>query len=141
MRIRDTATIAQKFVQRAQAAAGDYKTGVEAAGQDWQTNTERSGDNYAAGVQQAIGDKRFERGVSAAGAGKFVTRASTLGAQRFPTGVGASQNEYAKGAGPYLDALKSMELPPRRPKGDPGNQARAQAVASKLRALKVGRPV
>jgi hypothetical protein len=39
---------------------------------------------------------------------------------------------------PYLDTLKGMELPPRRPKGDPGNQARANAVASRLRAQKVG---
>jgi hypothetical protein len=139
MRIRDTASIAKKFVARASAATNDYKTGVEAAGQDWQANTERSGDNYAAGVQQAIGDKRFERGVQAAGAAKFVTRASTLGAQRFPTGVGAAEADFAKGAAPYLDALKSMELPPRRPKGDPGNQARAQAVAMRLRAIKVGR--
>lgn len=139
MRIRDTASIAKKFVARAQAAAGDYKTGVEASGQDWQTNTERSGENYAQGVTQAIGDKRFEKGVSAAGSQKFVARASTLGAQRFPTGVGASEADFAKGAAPYLDALKSMELPPRRPKGDPGNQARAQAVAMRLRAIKVGR--
>jgi hypothetical protein len=139
MRIRDTASIAKKFVARAAAAAGDYKTGVEGAGQEWQANTERSGDNYAAGVQQAIGDKRFEKGVQQAGAAKFVARASTLGAQRFPSGVGASEPDFAKGVAPYLDALKSMELPPRRPKGDPANQARAQAVAMRLRALKVGR--
>src|SRR5262245_33869117 len=139
MRIRDTASIAKKFVSRAAAAAGDYKTGVEAAGQDWQTNTERSGDNYAAGVQQAIGDKRFEKGVSAAGSAKFVQRASTLGASRFPVGVGAAEADFARGAAPYLDALKSMELPPRRPKGDPANQQRAQAVAMRLRAIKVGR--
>lgn len=139
MRIKDTATLGKKFVQRAAAAAPDYKTGVEAAGQDWQANTERSGDNYAAGVQQAIGDGRFVKGVQAAGAGKFVARASTLGAQRFPQGVGAAEGEWNRGTQPYLDALKSMELPPRRPKGDPGNQARAQAVAMRLRALKVGR--
>lgn len=139
MRIKETATLAKKFVQRASAAAGDYKTGVEASGQDWQSNTERSAENYATGVNQAISDGRFLRGVAAAGASKFVTRASTLGAQRFPTGVGAAENDWAKGTAPYLDKLKSMDLPPRRPKGDPGNQARAQKVAMELRALKVGR--
>lgn len=139
MRIRDTASIAKKFVQRATAAAPDYKTGVEASGQDWQTNTAASGENYQNGVQQAIADKRFERGVAAAGAGKFVQRASTLGAQRFPTGVGAAEADFAKGAAPYLDALKSMNLPPRRAKGDPANYQRAQAVAQRLRDIKVGR--
>lgn len=139
MRIKDTAALAKKFVQRAGAAAADYKSGVEAAGQDWADNTARSGENYAAGVQQAIGDKRFEKGVAAAGAGKYTQRASTLGAQRFPTGIAAAESEWSKGAAPYLDALKSMELPARRPKGDPGNQARAAAVATKLRAVKIGR--
>lgn len=138
IRVKDTATLSKKFVRNASAAAGDYKTGVEQAGQDWQTRTSASGDNYASGVQAAIGRKAFERGVSEAGAGKYVTRASTLGAQRYPTGVGAAEGDWAKGAQPYLDELKGMELPPRRPKGDPGNQARANAVAARLRARKVG---
>jgi len=139
IRIKDTGSLAKKFVQRASAAAGDYKSGVEAAGQDWESNTKASADNWAAGVQQAIGDKRFDKGVANAGAAKFTSRAASLGAQRYPTGVGAAESDWAKGAQPYLDALKSIDLPPRRPKGDPGNQARANAVALKLRMMKVGR--
>ena len=139
IRIKDTGSLAKKFVQRAGAATGDYKSGVEAAGADWESATKASGDNYATGVQQAIADKRFERGVGEAGASKFTARAGTLGAQRYPTGVGAAEGDWAKGAQPFLDALKGMDLPPRRPKGDPGNQARAQAVAIKLRAMKVGK--
>lgn len=138
IRIKDTASLAKKFVQRAGAAAGDYKTGVEAAGQDWHARTAASGDNYAAGVTAAIGNKRFEKGVNEAGAAKYTTRASTLGAQRYPTGVGAAEGDWAKGAAPYLDEIRNMDLPPRRPKGDPGNQARANAVAARLRARKVG---
>lgn len=139
IRIKDTGSLAKKFVQRASAAAGDYKDGVTAAGGDWETNTKASEDNYSAGVQAAIGDKRFGKGVAAAGAGKYVARASTLGAQRYPSGVGAAEGDWSKGAAPYLDALKGMDLPPRRPKGDPGNQARANAVAAKLRSMKVGK--
>ncbi len=139
IRVKDTGTLAKKFVQRAAAAAGDYKSGVEASGQDWEANARAGAENYATGVQQAIGDKRFEKGIASAGAGKFVTRASTLGAQRFPTGVQASEGEWGKGTAPYLDAIKGMELPPRRPKGDPGNQARANAVATRLRQIKLAK--
>lgn len=139
IRIKDTGTLAKKFVRNASAAAGDYKDGVAQSGQDWQTNTAGSGDNWAAGVQQAIGDGRFVRGVQDAGAAKFVQRATTLGAQRYPTGVGAAEGEWAKNTQPALDVLKSLNLPPRRPKGDPGNQARANAVAVALRAMKVGK--
>lgn len=139
MRIKETAALAQKFVQRAAAAAPDYKTGVEASGQDWANNTMASEEIYAQGVTQAIADKRFGRGVQQAGAQKFVQRASTLGANRFPQGVQASAAEWQKGTEPFLQVLKGLALPPRRPKGDPGNQARAQAVAMALRAAKVGR--
>jgi hypothetical protein len=139
IRVKDTATIAKKFVRNASAAAGDYKIGVEAAGADWESNARAGEGNYEAGVQQSIADKRFSKGIAAAGQQKYVQRASSLGAQRFPTGVGAAEGEFAKGAQPYLDALKGMDLPPRRPKGDPGNQLRAQAVAARLRAIKLGK--
>jgi hypothetical protein len=139
MRIKDTAALAKKFVTRAQAAAGEYKAGVEATGQDWQTNTAASSENYATGVQQAIADNRFRKGVESAGSAKFVRNASTLGASRFGPGIANAESEWAKGVQPSLDALKSMQLPPRRPKGDPGNQLRAAAVAERLRAVKLGR--
>jgi hypothetical protein len=139
IRVKDTASLAKKFVTRASGAAGDYKSGVEASGQDWEANARAGADNYAAGVTQAIGDKRFERGIANAGAAKFTSRAGTLGAQRFPSGVQASEGDWSKGVNPYLDAIKSMDLPPRRPKGDPGNQARANAVAARLRQVKLGK--
>lgn len=139
IRVKDVGSLAKKFVTRASAAAPDYTSGVQAAGQDWQTNTAASADNYAQGVQAAIGDGRFRKGVEQAGAAKFVQKAATLGAQRYPTGVGAAQEDWAKGAGPYLQTIAALNLPPRRPKGDPANAARSQAVSAALRAQKVGR--
>jgi hypothetical protein len=40
---------------------------------------------------------------------------------------------------PHLDAMKSLDLPPRRPKGDPANMQRANIVAQKNRAIKLGK--
>ncbi len=139
IKVKDVGTLAKKFVQRAAAAAGDYKDGVMGAGGDWETNTKAAEDNYAAGVQAAIGDKRFGRGVTRAGGAKFSSRAASLGAQRYPSGIQAAEGAWGQGAQPFLQAIAGMVLPPRRPKGDPGNQARANAVATMLRALKVGK--
>lgn len=139
LNVKDTGTIAAKFVRNAQAAAGDYKTGVQSAGPAWEAGARAGEDNYATGVQQAIADKRFGKGIAAAGASKYVTMASEKGSTRFGPGVAASQGEYARGAQPYLDALKGITLPPRRPKGDPSNYARAQAVGDRLRAVKLGK--
>lgn len=139
IRVKDTGSLAKKFVQRAAAAGADYAEGVKTAGADWEAGARAGADNFAAGVQAAIADGRFAKGVANAGSAKYVNRAGTLGAQRFGPGVQAAEGDWAKGSQPYLDAIKSIELPPRRPKGDPGNQARAQAVAAKLRAIKLGK--
>lgn len=138
IRVKDVGTIAKKFVQRASAAAPDYKDGVQAAGGDWEANTKASEDNYAQGTQAAISQKRFGKGVAKAGAAKYIQKATTLGAQRYPTGVAASESAFSAGMGPVLQTIASLTLAPRRPKGDPANMQRAQQVASALRAMKVG---
>lgn len=137
IRIKDTGSLARKFVTRAGAATKDYEEGVKAAGADWEKGARDGADNYRTAVTQAAAEGRFERGVAAAGSAKFVNRASTLGAQRFGPGVQAAEAEWAKGAAPYLDALKGMELPPRRPRGQ--NAERANAVAQRLHQMRVGK--
>lgn len=139
IRVKDTGTLAKKFRERAQAAVNDYSSGVQAAGADWEAGARAGVDNFAAGVQQAIADGRYAKGISAAGSAKYVERATKLGPQRFQTGVAAAEGDWAKGAQPYLQEIASMTLPPRRPKGDPGNMQRAQAVAQRLNALKRGK--
>jgi hypothetical protein len=139
IRIKDTASIAKKFVQRAGAASTDYASGIQVAGQDWQTNTIAGKDNYVAGVQQAIADGRFERGVGAAGAQKYVDNATKLGPQRYQTGVAQAENAYSRGVQPHLDMMKGLDLPPKGPKGSAQNQQRANIVATRNRALKLGK--
>lgn len=139
IRLKDIGTLSKKFVQRASSAAGDYKDGVMAAGPDWEARTKASEDTYAQGVTQAINDKRFGKGVAEAGAAKYVRRAQDLGAQRYPSGVGAAQDDWSKGFAPYHQALASMDLPPRAPRGSPQNQNIANAVAARLAAIKRGK--
>lgn len=139
MRIKDTASLAKKFATRAGAAANDYKEGVAQAGGDWEQNTKNAEANYEQGVTEAIGAKRFGRGVTNAGASKFVRRATELGSMRYGPGVQASQDEWAKNTQPYLDRLKSLDLPPKGPRRSPQNQQRAAAVALALGALKTGK--
>jgi hypothetical protein len=135
IRIKDTSSLAAKFVQRASAAAGDYTTGVQAAGSDWEANSKAAEQSYGQGVQDAIAKGRYGRGISAAGASKFVANATKLGAQRYPTGVQNAQDAWAKGVQPALDKLKSLTLPPRGPRRSPQNQQRANMVALELGKL------
>lgn len=136
IRIADTAKLAAKYVTRAGAAVGDYKAGVEQAGGDWESGAKAGEPNYEAGVQESIAKKRYGRGIAAAGAGKYVRNASTLGSQRYQPGVANAQAAWATGVQPSLDRLKSLQLPPRGQRRSPQNQARANMVALELGKLK-----
>lgn len=138
LRVTDAATAARKFVQRGQAAGADYAEGVRGAGDEWQRQTVAAEENYNAGVQQAITRGAFARGVQDAGAQRYQQKASTIGAQRFPQGIAAAGPDWSEGTRPYLDTIAALSLPPRRPKGDPGNYARVAAVGEALRRRKVG---
>ncbi len=137
IKVKDAAASAAKFAQRGAAAASDYAAGVQAAGQDWQSNTAASEETYNAAMQDAIGRRAFGKGVAKAGGDKYSRRASTTGAQRFPAGVRDAQGDWATNTQPYLDTIRNVQLPPRRPKGDPANFARVQAVGDALRRRKL----
>jgi hypothetical protein len=139
IKVKDAGSIAKKFVRNAQSAQGDYAEGVKGAGADWEAGAREGAENYKQAVTQAASEGRFERGIAKAGAAKYVQRAGTLGPQRYGQGVAASEGAFVQGIGPVLQTIASVALPPRRPKGDPGNMERSNAVARALRQMKVGR--
>lgn len=136
--VKDSATAAQKFSTRAQAAAPDYANGVRGSGGRWHDAAKASEDNWKQGVTAAASRGAFGKGIDKAGASKFENNAATLGSQRYPTGVANAAPAYQKGVDPYLNALRSATLPPRGPKGSPQNQQRAAAIATLLNKLRVG---
>ena len=138
LQLKDTATIARKFASRAQAAGGEYKSGVDTTAVDWAAVTTAAGDSYEQGVTQAIGRKAFQRGVSAAGTAKWKEKASNIGASRYGQGVAGAEQAYAQGFDKYANVLKGLSLPPRAPKGSPQNLQRVQAVADALHRAKTG---
>jgi hypothetical protein len=136
--VKDATTSAQKFVQRAQAAAPDYQKGVQAAGPAWQQNATAANDSYVQGVTAAANAGRYAKGVNAAGAQKYADKASTVGAQRFPQGVAAAGPDWQNKTSPFLQTIASLNLPARRPKGDPANIQRVQMITDALRKKKLG---
>lgn len=136
--VKDAGAAAQKFVANASAAGGAYSTGVANAGSKWAANTKASADSYALGVQQSITNGRFAAGVDQQSQGKYQTRASGVGAQRYPQGVQQAGPTWQAATTPYLQTIAGLNLPPRQPKGSPANYARVQTVGDALRAKKLG---
>lgn len=117
----------------------DYAKGVASPLRDWGTNTKAAEANYGAGVQAAIAEKRFGKGVDKAGTLKWKKGAVEKGTVRFGPGVQAAQPDYEKGMGPVLDTIGKVTLPPRFPSGDPRNMARVASIATALHNLKIGK--
>ena len=137
LKVKDATASAQKYVQRAQAAAPDYQKGVTGAGSTWVAHSTAANDSYVAGVTAAANAGRFAKGIMAAGPGKYESNASGKGAQRYPQGVAQAGPLWQQKTQPYLDVLASLNLPGRRPTGDPSNWLLPQMVGDALRKKKL----
>lgn len=138
MQVKSADAVAKKWAARAGAAGGDYASGVQNTQKDWAADTAASAGAWAAGVTAAAGNGSFARGVQNAGTAKWKAKATGVGAQRYPQGVQAAQPFFQTGIGPVLQTLQGITLPPRGPKGDPGNINRVTAITTALRKLKTG---
>lgn len=137
--VKDISRVAAKWAQNAGSASGSYAEGVQNPKTDWATATAAAQENYKIAVTKAANEGRFARGVSRAGTAKQQGNALQKGVQRYSQGVAVAQPDYSAGVEPYLNVIRNVTLPPRKPKGDPANIQRVAAIATALNAAKVGR--
>lgn len=135
---KDIGQIASKWSQRANAATPDYTAGVKNPRKDWAQNTAQAAPAWEQGVAEAVGNKRFERGVSKAGTAKWQAAAISKGSVRYGPGVSQAQPAFAAGFGPVLQIIQGVNLPPRAPAGSPSNAQRITILNDALHRAKVG---
>ena len=134
---RSSQEITDKWGRRTASASAEYEHGVRNPREDWAEKTGKAEANYEKGVQAAIGRKSFGKGVRATGTSGWQAAAIAKGPARFASGVQAGLEAYKSGFEPYRQALENAVLPPRGPKGDPGNINRVAAVAKLLHDTKL----
>lgn len=132
---KDAATIASKYKTRAANAGPDFLSGAVAGAANWEPHTLASAATYNAAVTAAAAQNRFAKGVQGSTA-KLQKNLQAVGQSRYVAGVTNASDAYAQGMAPVLQTLNSISLPPRGVKGT--NQERANIVATRLRAMKVG---
>lgn len=135
--IKSAGQIAEKWSRVTPQRNADYEAGVRQPGKDWANNTAAAESSYEGGVQNAIQQKRFGKGVKNAGTAKWQAKTLEKGTQRWGPGVSVAQGEYESGFSPYRDEIERTSLPPRYPKGDPRNIERVSKLAKALHAKKV----
>lgn len=129
--------IVKKWAEVTPGRAAYYEAGVKAPKNDWATQTLAAADAWAQGVQQAVTEKRFDKGVKAAGTAKWQEKAIQVGVNRYAEGVRVAVDDYMKGFAPYHEVLQKVTLPPRRARGDPANIKRVEVIAKALHEKKV----
>ena len=135
--IKSASDIAAKWASVTPARASDYEAGVRNPKKDWANNTKAAETAYAEGVQAAISDGRFGRGVANSGTEKWSRKCISVGIGRWPTGVRAAQGDYEKGFAPYVDVISRTNLPQRFGRGDPRNYQRSEIMGSALHDARV----
>lgn len=138
MDIKPISAIADKWTTVTPGRANDYKLGVTNPRKSWSQATSDASENYSAGVQAAISNGSFAKGVEATGDAGWKKGALDKGVSRWPQGVSISGPKYQEGFAPYHSVLSSLTLSPRGAKGDPRNYGRVQEVGAALHAAKVG---
>ncbi len=135
--VQDTSKVSDKWSRVTPQRAQDYQEGVQNPKKSWAASTTAAAGAQAAGVQQAIAEKRFEKGVAKAGDSKWQAKAISKGVDRFGPGVQAAKGDYEQGVAPYLSVIASTTLPPKFAKGDPRNIERVRVMAAALRNAKM----
>lgn len=135
--IKSISDIAAKWARVTPARTEDYEQGVRSPRRDWANETSGAESRYSEGVQAAISNGSFARGVSNAGTAKWQAKAISKGVSRWGPGVRDAQPDFEAGFRPYRDIIESTTLPARYPKGDPRNIERVAALANALHARKV----
>jgi hypothetical protein len=128
---------AAKWARRAASAGQEYTEGVQNPRRSWQQATTEAEKAHTAGVQTAIQNRSFAKGVAKAGDAKWSQKTLAKGPQRFAQGVQEGEGDYQSAVAPYLQIIENTQLPPRGPKGDPANIERVRVMAAALRNRKV----
>lgn len=130
--IKSIAEIRKKFVDVTPQRAAEYAAGVKSPKRDWETATVAAESNFEAGVQKAVANKSFGKGVKKAGTTKYLQGVETKGVNRWPVGVSLAGEAFEKGFAPFRDVIERTNLPPRFARRDPRNLARVASIAKAL---------
>lgn len=129
---------AQKFVERAGAASGDYVKGAQETSKDQSARAIASKAIYQSSLTKSFARGSYEKGLQKSGKGGWLKGITDKGANRFGEGVSTSASKYATESGKYDSARAAADNLPRGEKGSATNLAKVSAVVTALRTAKVG---
>ena len=131
--------VADKWADVTPGRSSYYEENTPPAAEKWQSNTILAAPTYKTAVSAANIGKRFSGGVREAGSEKFGRKVKDVGVGRFGPGITAAKADYRKGIEWVLSSIAAVDLPTRKPRGDPGNKARVSAIFDALHKARLAR--
>lgn len=137
--IEDSATLAEKYANRAGGAVQDYTRRVQAPRRSQSEEAIKAKDIWKESLDAAAGRGAYEKGLRKSGDAKWQRKALEVGAKRYKPGIEAAKGDWASGVDPYLQNLRTVDLGAKGIKGSPENLDRVKKVVEAQRALKIAR--
>ena len=128
-----------KWVEVTPARSTYYADETPLAAEKWQSETTKAAPTYKTAVAAADIGKRFKGGVARAGAAKFSRKVTDVGVDRYGPGISAAEEDYRGNMDWVLAKIAAVEIPSRKPRGDPGNYARSQKIGAELHKARLAR--
>jgi len=137
--IRSITDLAEKYKRVTPGRRTDYENGIAKPKADWANEAQAANGAWKDGIQSAVSRDAFASGVADKGTAGWQADTKQKGPERWATGIGYGSPKYQTNFAPYADVISRTALPPKYAKGDPRNIDRVTAIASALRAAKVGK--
>jgi len=135
-RIKDLSQISSNFSGSSSRASNNYRDGVENPGASWKAATSAAEENWERGVNEAVAESRFARGVSRSSDEEWQRGAIEKGTQRIGPGIQRAREAHERGFAPYHAAISQLNLPKRGIKGSPENYEISRLVGTTLNERK-----
>jgi hypothetical protein len=130
--------VAAKWRRRVEGASDDFRQGVQQKGGRWAQAADAASGSFKTAVSAADIESRFKAGIAKAGQAKYLRRATTVGPDRYAQAAPVAEPDFSAGVGPFLQAIASVDLPPRGPRGAAQNYNRVKPIGDALARLRTG---
>jgi len=139
LKVKTLADTVKRWVTEAPKRAEYYKLYTPAAAEFWEEKAVLAAPTYKAAVTAIDIDKRFAGGIRRVGAKKFKNKVERVGIDRYGPGIAAAEDYYKTGIDPFLKRLTEIDVPERKPRGDPANLKRVEVIFKELHDLRLKR--
>lgn len=137
--VKSKEKVVKKWVDETPRRSTYYAEETPIAAAKWQSETEAAAPNFKMAMAAADIDKRFKGGVRRVGSAKFARKVESVGVGRYGPGVTAAEEDYSLGVDWVLSAIAAVEIPSRKPRGDPSNWDRARKIGDDLHKKRLSR--